>query len=64
MKKEDIKDCFNEVNYIEEILETVSYFHYRNGVQHDEGSMGTIEITPKEFKDVLAYWFMEGLNDH
>lgn len=40
----------------ETIQEAVANFHYRDGKKHDDGSMGTIVITPGQLRDLLA-WF-------
>lgn len=37
------------------VLELMAAFHMRNGVQHPDGSLGTIVISPKQFRDCLAY---------
>jgi len=37
------------------IKEVVANFHIRNGVKNSDGSMGTIEISPGELRDILAY---------
>lgn len=41
------------------IKEIVANFHYRDGKKHEDGSWGTIEITPKEFMDCLAYLLVD-----
>jgi hypothetical protein len=41
------------------IMECVSHFHYRNGVQYDDGSLGTIKISSKQLRDLLAYAICE-----
>lgn len=54
---EAIKDTFDELNdeQSEFVLRLMSNFFYRNGVKHDDGSMGTIKISPKEFRDALSF---------
>lgn len=39
----------------------MSFYHYRNGVKNDDGSVGTIEITPKQFLDTVAYVYLNHL---
>ena len=43
------------------IQEIVSAYHYRNGKRNNDGSRGTIRISPKEFRDLLAY--MSGVDE-
>ncbi|MFA5395314.1 MAG: hypothetical protein WC346_04770 [Methanogenium sp.] len=52
-------NMFSTLNEAEKnfIMEIVCFYHYRNGVKHEDGSMGTIEISPKEMNDVLAYCY-------
>lgn len=38
----------------EKVMEIVANFHCRNGVKHNDGSIGEIRITLKEFNNVLA----------
>ena len=38
----------------EYIQEAVANFHIRNGVSNHDGSMGRIEITPGELRNLLA----------
>jgi hypothetical protein len=40
----------------EAIKVAVSYFHFRDGRKYDDGSMGTIHISPKQLRDLLAFW--------
>ena len=51
------KDEFSTLNEDdrEYIQFLVAYFHYRDGKRHNDGSMGTIDITPGEFRDILAF---------
>lgn len=37
------------------VWECVGWFHYRNGIPHDDGSMGTIQITPLELFNIIKY---------
>lgn len=37
------------------VMEIVGCFHERDGTKHEDGSRGTIKITPKEMNDILAY---------
>ena len=39
----------------EKIMEIVANFHYRDAKKHVDGSFGTIEISPNQFNDCLAY---------
>lgn len=43
------------------IKEIVSCFHYRNGMENDDGSLGQIKISPKELRDMLSYAVTAGL---
>lgn len=45
----------------ERVMEIVARFHYRNSAIHTDGSFGTIEITCKEFNNVLAE-IIEGID--
>lgn len=36
------------------VMGIVADYHYRTRVTHDDGSLGEINITPKEFNNVLA----------
>ncbi len=40
----------------EHIVEILAYFHFRDGKKFDDGSMGTVYISPKQFRDLLAWW--------
>lgn len=37
------------------VLECMAFFHFRDGKKWDDGSIGTLKITPKEFIDIMAY---------
>lgn len=37
------------------IMGIVANFHIRDGVKHDDGSMGTMKITNRQMNDCLAY---------
>jgi hypothetical protein len=39
----------------EPILEILAQFHFRDGKKYDDGSMGTVYISPKQFRDLLAW---------
>jgi hypothetical protein len=41
-----------ELGYIKT---AVSFFHYRDGKQHQDDSVGTIEITPGQLRELIAY---------
>ena len=52
------------MNKPRELVQMIHAHHFiRNGVKHEDGSMGTVVITPKELRDALAYAFMAGVND-
>jgi hypothetical protein len=57
MKKEEFKDKFDALSKDGQdiIKEIVSHFHFRDGRLYEDGSMGTIRISPKELRDILAY---------
>jgi|WetSurMetagenome_2_1015567.scaffolds.fasta_scaffold829392_2 hypothetical protein len=53
-----IKNSFDSVQSEEVqefIKEVVANFHYRDGKKHEDGSMGSIEISPRQFNDCLAF---------
>jgi hypothetical protein len=53
-----LKDAFNKIRDRQDevfIQEIVSHFHYRNGLEHPDGSLGEIKISPKQLRDALAY---------
>ena len=39
-------------------LKLMSFYHYRDGVKNDDGSVGTIQITPKQLLDTIAYVYL------
>ena len=54
----DIKDSFDitENEKIQEFIkEIVAIFHQRDAKKHADGSMGTIKISPKQFRDCIAF---------
>ena len=36
------------------VIGLMSLYHVRDGKKHNDGSTGTIKITPAEFKDMVA----------
>lgn len=40
------------------VLVITSNFYFRDGKPHDDGSMGTIKITPRQFNNCIAYALM------
>lgn len=38
----------------ESVHDLTKYFFFRNGKKNDDGSMGEIHISPKQFRDLLA----------
>lgn len=52
----DIKGAFDTLpeDQKELVMEVVANFHYRNGKLHPDGSMGTVNITNRQFNDCLA----------
>lgn len=42
------------------IARLVSYFHYRDIRKYEDGSIGTIEISPKQLRNLLAYVYSRG----
>ena len=51
----DAFDCLKDQRIIQGIQEIVGCYHYRNGKKHNDGSRGEIRLSPKEFRDLLAY---------
>lgn len=52
----EISNSFDNLDLDKEkVLVITSNFHFRDGKLHDDGSMGTIRITPKQFNDCVAY---------
>ena len=53
----DIKGSFDAVpeSLKNPIIAIVANFHYRDIYVYPDGSMGTIKISPKQFRDCLAY---------
>ena len=53
----DISGSFKKlsVEHAELVMEIVAQYHYRNGVKNNDGSMGTIRISPAELNDCLAF---------
>lgn len=39
----------------ERIMFLLAHFHFRDGKKYDDGSMGTVNISPKQFRDLLAF---------
>jgi hypothetical protein len=64
MKKIEYNDQFALLSKSDKelVMVVVSHFHLRNGQNHPDGSRGTIEISPKQFNDILAYTRIEGFN--
>ena len=44
----------------EEVMKIVAGFHYRDGKKNWDDSLGTIDITPKQLNDALAYFIKKG----
>jgi hypothetical protein len=42
-----------------DVMVLVAMYHYRDGKKHDDGSMGTIDISPGQLRDLLAYVMTE-----
>lgn len=57
--EKDMKDAFDSApeNIREIVMEIVANFHYRDGKPHEDGSKGTVRISPKQFNDCLAFMF-------
>lgn len=53
----EIAGSFDEVDdeTKELIMRIVSNFHLRDAVLHEDGSMGTIQISPKQLRDCIAF---------
>jgi hypothetical protein len=56
-KEVEISGSFDRLSELEKefVMELVANFHYRNGVKHDDGSMGEIIITPRQMNDCIAF---------
>lgn len=37
------------------VMKIVANFHFRDGKRYDDGSMGTIYISPKQLNDCIAH---------
>ena len=48
-------DSIDDDELKEVVLAITANFHFRDGKLHDDGSMGTIEITPCQFNNCIAY---------
>lgn len=58
----DMKDSFDKLSSPldkQMIMQIKANFHMRNGKKHEDGSMGVIDITPKQLNDCLAYTILE-----
>lgn len=56
--KEEAKDAFNVLTddmIRVGIREIVAAYNWRNGKKNHDGSMGTVRISPKELRDLLAF---------
>lgn len=55
--EEDIKGFFDSLPETEreEIMEVVANFHFRDSYRYEDGSVGTIRISPKQLRDCLAF---------
>ena len=42
-----------------DVMALVALYHYRDGRSHPDGSMGTIDISPGQLRDLLAYVMTE-----
>jgi hypothetical protein len=56
VSREEINDSFFKLplNLQEMVLYIVSHFHYRDGVKHEDGSLGMVRITNKQMNDCIA----------
>ena len=52
-----IKGSFDKLGGDEKdvVRHVLSCFHFLNGKPHDDGSMGSVNISPMQFNDCLAY---------
>ncbi len=55
--KEGIEGAFASLSVADKelVMQIVANFHYRDGEQNNDGSRGTIKISPGEFNDAIAY---------
>ena len=44
-----------------EIRRTVAKYHVRNGKKHPDGSLGRIDISPRQLTNILMGMYMVGL---
>lgn len=47
------ENCKTPIPISDQVKIIVSKYHLRNGVQHPDGSLGTIEITPRQLREEL-----------
>lgn len=47
-----------------DIYNISKYYTYLNGKKHDDGSVGEIKITRKEFEQALYDAYLEGYSEH
>ena len=62
----DFKDEFNgaEDEVKEIIINMVASMYYRNGMRHEDGSMGEVTIkSPAQLRDALTFAYSEGHED-
>lgn len=56
--KHEAQDAFEKLKdplITKGIQEIVAAYHVRNGVKHNDGSMGEVRMSPKELRDLLAF---------
>lgn len=63
IKYEDVKGAFDHLPEAERqaVQELVADFHFMDGTPHEDGSRGTIRISPGQFRDCLAAAFMSAV---
>lgn len=56
--KHEAVDSFEKLEsqeLIDFIKNTVSHYHWRDGKKYHDGSVGTISMSPKQLRDLLAF---------
>jgi len=63
--KDHRKESYNAFNLLPVndrrfVQECAAWYHYRDGVVYEDGSMGSIKISSKQLRDILAYAIIWG----
>lgn len=59
--RQDIEGCADKIEgqTSEDIKWMASHFYIRNGVRHEDGSMGTVRMTPGDLRNLIAYAILQ-----